>query len=101
VTEPTYGIRRIDSPGADHTVAVVTGELDAMNVNAFAAAIHDLPGERPIVLDLSDMCYLDSAGFAILDQLLATDTITVVLAPDSHLRKAAHLIGLPYKDSVD
>ena len=99
--EPSYGIHKLGTPDNDRTIAAVTGEVDNTNVTAFTAAVAGLPGPRPVVLDISELYYLDSAGFAALDGLLAAGTITAVLAPDSRLHKAAALIGLPHFDSTD
>ncbi|KAA9158760.1 STAS domain-containing protein [Amycolatopsis acidicola] len=74
------------------------GEVDATNASEFAAALDGIPGS--VVLDLGGLRYLDSAGFAALDNLLAHRKMTVVLPPGSRLRKAAALMGLPHHDDV-
>ena len=45
------------------------------------------------VVDLSQAGYLDSAGFAVLNRLLAKPALAIVVAPGSAQRTAAHLMG--------
>ena len=73
----------------------VTGEVDASNVRAFAQSVEELPGARPVILQLSSIRYLDSAGFAALDRLLADNAILIVLAPDSFMYRVAELMCMP------
>ncbi|MFF0261764.1 STAS domain-containing protein [Streptomyces microflavus] len=46
------------------TVLTAVGEIDMSNSQSLAAALDDAPG--PLVLDLSDVEYLDSAGLSVL-----------------------------------
>jgi anti-sigma B factor antagonist len=85
---------------ADDVVAV-TGEVDAGNVAEFAQAVSDLPGPRPLIVDLSPVRYFDSAGFAALDRMLAERTIVLVIAPHGVLSKAAKLICMPAYGNAD
>jgi anti-sigma B factor antagonist len=78
----------------------VTGEVDASNVVAFARALEGLPGARPVILQLSSIKYLDSAGFSALDRLLAKEAIVVVLAPDSFMYRVAELMCMPIHHDV-
>ncbi|MFD8059246.1 STAS domain-containing protein [Streptomyces cyaneofuscatus] len=48
------------------TVLTAVGEIDMSNAQNLAAALDDAPG--PLVLDLSDVEYLDSAGLSVLFQ---------------------------------
>ncbi|HEY1841182.1 MAG TPA: STAS domain-containing protein [Mycobacterium sp.] len=73
----------------------VMGEVDASNVHVFTRSLLDLPVARPIILQLSSIKYLDSAGFAALDRLLAEDAIVIVLAPDSFMYRVAELMCMP------
>ena len=82
--------------GASTPVEVaVTGEVDASNVVEFARSVRELPGGRPAILHLSDIKYLDSAGFSALDRLLAQGEIVIVLAPDSFMYRVAELMCMP------
>jgi anti-sigma B factor antagonist len=84
----------------DAGVLAVTGEIDVTNAAEFTSAITSRVDSRPVVIDLSDLHFLDSAGFATLDDLLARRAITIVIAPHSRLRRAAALMGLPHHDTV-
>ncbi|MFJ9625803.1 STAS domain-containing protein [Streptomyces sp. NPDC101181] len=62
----------------------VTGEIDLSNSHLLAAALEDLPG--PLLLDLTGVTYLDSAGLSVLFshaerlEVLATSLIAPVLS---------------------
>jgi anti-anti-sigma factor len=80
-------------------VIAVTGELDVTNVSDFVASVTDVPAPRPVVLDLSDLSYLDSAGLATLDRLTGTNSAVVVIPRTSPLFRAADLMDLPRHDT--
>jgi anti-sigma B factor antagonist len=89
-------------PGAATPAEVtVTGEVDVTNVEEFTRSVLAVPDTRPIILDLSGLNYLDSAGFAALDRLLAQNAIVVVLPPESVMYKAAELMCLPLHHDVE
>lgn len=79
----------------------VTGEIDASNVREFTRAVAEVPGERPLILQLSSVKYLDSAGFSALDRLLADHAAVLVLAPDSFMYRVAMLMCMPIHDDVE
>ncbi|MBF6330430.1 STAS domain-containing protein [Nocardia transvalensis] len=85
-----------DRLGAAPPHVAVSGEVDVTNAHDFAESVAALPGPRPLVLELSHLGYLDSAGFAALDRLLADDAVVLVLAPGSPIRRAAELVHLPF-----
>lgn len=99
MTTTAFELRPTDGAGA--RITAVAGEVDATNAAEFVAAVRELPGLRPLVLDIGVLSYVDSAGFAALDRLLADGTIVIVLAPHSVIRKAAALVGLPCHDNVE
>jgi anti-anti-sigma factor len=86
---------------AEPAAATVVGELDRTNVAEFADALNAVPGERPVILDLSELRYIDSAGFGAVIQMVERRLVVVVLAPVSLLRRAAAVMGLPLHDHVD
>lgn len=90
-----------DFADEDRAVVSVAGEVDVTNAPEFADAVRDLRGPEPVVLDLSDVTYLDSAGFATLDRLLASGEAAIVIPSESPLRRAAELMHLVYYDSVE
>jgi anti-sigma B factor antagonist len=93
---------RTAEPGAGEVipVAAVRGDVDAGNAADFEAALAALASPA-LVVDLSGASYVDSAGFAVLDRLLARTVLAIVLVPGSVLRTAAQLIGIPFHDTVD
>jgi anti-sigma B factor antagonist len=98
----TGAVFTLHSVGADPTsVVAVTGEIDVSNANDFAESVEALPGARPVILELSGLQYLDSAGFTALDRLLARGAVAVVVAPDSVVHKAAQLMELPFHHDAE
>ncbi len=87
--------------GSTPAEVTVTGEVDASNVRAFARSVAELPGARPVILQLSNIRYLDSAGFSALDRLLADNAILIVLAPDSFMYRVAELMCMPIHHDVE
>ena len=94
---------RLTTHGGETAPHVLTasGEVDATNAGDFARSVRSLAGGREAVLDLTDLDYLDSAGFAALDELVASCRVRIVLGERSRIRRAATLMSLPYSDSVD
>lgn len=85
---------------ADPAAAIITGELDRFNAEDLAAALDAVPGRRPMILDLSQLRFIDSAGFAAVIRMLEQRAIVLVVAPVSFLRKAATVMGLPMHDHI-
>jgi anti-sigma B factor antagonist len=79
----------------------VTGEVDVTNVDEFTESVLAVPGTRPLILELSPVKYLDSAGFAALDRLLEQNAIVLVLSPDSFMYRVAELMCLPIHQDVE
>lgn len=79
----------------------VTGEVDVTNVDSFTRSVLEVPGARPIILELSGVKYLDSAGFAALDRLLEQEAIVLVLSPDSFMYRVVELMCLPIHHDVE
>jgi anti-sigma B factor antagonist len=90
-----------DDDGPVPVEVTVTGEVDASNVREFTRSVSELPAERPFILQLSRVKYLDSAGFAALDRLLAENAILIVLSPDSFMYRVATLMCMPVHDDAE
>lgn len=104
VTQSLFGLTVREIAGRTRAVVVVveaTGEVDAANATEFTRAIDRVEGPRPLVVDLSGLDYLDSAGFAAVDRLLSRQAITIVIDPHSPIRVAAKLIEMPCFDTVE
>ena len=84
-----------DAAAATPAAVTVTGEVDVTNVYEFTQSVLAVPGPRPIILVLSGLKYLDSAGFAALDRLLEQDAIVLVLSSESFMYRVAELMCLP------
>ena len=94
-------VRKLDT--SDHrsaALAQVSGEIDVTSAAEFVQAIHATTGPDTVIVDLTGLTYIDSAGFAALDQLLHQDAITVVIGPDSPIHEAAMLVALPCHDTI-
>jgi anti-sigma B factor antagonist len=93
---------QLHNPETDHPALVsVTGEVDVTNVREFTRSVLAASDNRPIILELSGLRYLDSAGFAAVDRLLADGSVVVVLSPDSLVHKAAELMCLPFHHDTE
>jgi anti-sigma B factor antagonist len=90
-----------DTAAATPAEVTVTGEIDVTNVDEFTRSVLALPGPRPVILQLSPIKYLDSAGFAALDRLLEQGAIVLVLSPDSFMYRVAELMCLPLHHDAD
>jgi anti-sigma B factor antagonist len=103
VTHAVFQLQNPESGSAADTPAevTVTGEVDVTNVDEFTRSVLAVPGVRPVILELSGLKYLDSAGFAAVDRLLAQDAIVVVLSPDSLVHRAAELMCLPFHHDIE
>ena len=84
-----------DTAAATPAEVTITGEVDVTNVDEFTRSVLTVPGPRPVILQLSPIKYLDSAGFAALDRLLEQNAIVLVLSPDSFMYRVAELMCLP------
>jgi anti-sigma B factor antagonist len=84
-----------DTAAATPAEVTVTGEIDVTNVDEFTRSVLALPGPWPVILQLSPIKYLDSAGFAALDRLIEQSAIVLVLSPDSFMYRVAELMCLP------
>jgi anti-sigma B factor antagonist len=90
-----------DTAAATPAEVTVTGEVDVTNVDEFTRSVLAVPGPRPVILQLSAIKYLDSAGFAALDRLLEQNAIVLVLSPDSFMFRVAELMCLPLHHDAD
>jgi anti-anti-sigma factor len=89
------------STHGDVLVASMSGEIDLSNAEQLGLQVADAaPGDaRGVVLDLSEVEYLDSYGIFVihgLRQRLADQrqTLALVVPPDGVIRRAIELVGL-------
>jgi anti-sigma B factor antagonist len=84
----------------DVAVVRLVGELDVMTVGRLRAALDQLLlGVEPVVVDLRDLTFIDSAGLGALVRAhkkarVLQGRLTFVLSPDSHANRLLRLTGL-------
>lgn len=76
----------------------VVGEIDAYSAPALASAIADLPNVPRIVVDFTDVTFMDSSGLRVLVDAVTAATgagKTLVIAhPQSAIRRVVEISGL-------
>jgi anti-anti-sigma factor len=88
------------------TVATLTGEIDISNSAEIAAALVSLPNAAlGLVIDLTDVQYLDSTGISLLHDLglrlqRRAQQLIVVSPIESPPRRILELTGLPQRSPV-
>ncbi|MDX8050755.1 STAS domain-containing protein [Lentzea sp. BCCO 10_0798] len=81
MTTPLTLTKTVDPQG--RSVIRAVGEIDLSNAQAFAAAVTDTTG--PLVVDLTEVHYIDSAGMSVLfthaerTELIATSLLSPIL----------------------
>ena len=100
MTTADFQLAALSPSGDPVPVLQVRGEIDATNAARLWDGLVGLACD-PVVIDLSDVGYFDSAGFAVLDRLLAYGTVAVVAPPGSVVRTAMTLLELRFCDSID
>jgi ABC-type transporter Mla MlaB component len=99
----TFELTTLPLPADDQAgirVVQVRGDVDVTNTAEFGEALTRL-GSGPLIVDLSQADYFDSAGFAVLARLLIRGHLTAVAAPGSVACSAMTLLGLPFHDTID
>jgi anti-sigma B factor antagonist len=102
VTEPPGTLFQIDVSSAEGDVKVVAlrGELDFDGAPAFARALEELraDGEREVIVDLSELTFIDSSGISVLvgaaRAATAEQGTLVVAAPTPHVQRVFDIVSL-------
>ena len=88
-------------------VAVVTGEVDMSNAATVRLQIAEsvTPDDDALIVDLSELSFIDSAGLHSLIELGSVleerrQQLLLCLPPGSTIRRAIEIIGLPHAISV-
>lgn len=88
-------------------VALLTGEVDMSNATMVRQQIAEsvTPEDDAVIVDLSELSFIDSAGLhsmielgSVLDE--RRQQLLLCLPPDSAIRRAIEIIGLPHAVSV-
>lgn len=102
MTEPPGTLFQIDVSSAEGDVKVVAlrGELDFDGAPAFARALEELraDGEREVIVDLSELTFIDSSGISVLvgaaRAATAEQGTLVVAAPTPHVQRVFDIVSL-------
>ena len=88
-------------------VAALTGEVDMSNAATVRLQIAEsvTPDDDALVVDLSDLSFIDSAGLHTLIELGTVlderrQHLLLCLPPGSTIRRALDIIGLPRANSI-
>ncbi len=74
-------------------VLTLSGELDMSNVETFKSAVASLSADK-VVLDMSALRFMDSAGIAALLQTRERIGAVVLRAPSPAVRRVIEVTGL-------
>jgi anti-anti-sigma factor len=77
----------------DVTIVRVTGEVDASNAAHVQEQILQLARTRAVIVVLTEVGYLDSAGIAMLEALRREKDLHLVLAEGSVVLRALRIVG--------
>ncbi|HET9059056.1 MAG TPA: STAS domain-containing protein [Acidimicrobiales bacterium] len=80
--------------GGEAVVVKVRGEVDIASVDEFRRAVSAAPTERPLVVDVDEVDYLDSAGVAVLFQRAKSGPLEVVAGPRCPVRRVLEVVAL-------
>ncbi|NND03346.1 MAG: STAS domain-containing protein [Acidimicrobiia bacterium] len=87
-----------ESTAGAHTVLAVTGEIDLATAPQLEARIGSHPGDGNILLDLSDVAFMDSTGLRLLigaHERAKNDGGTfAVVAPEGPVTKVLSITGV-------
>ena len=102
VSEPLGALFEIDVSPAEGEVKVVAlrGELDFDEAPTFARVLESLraDGEREVVVDLSDLTFIDSSGISVLvlaaRAAAADEGMLVIASPTPHVQRVFDIVKL-------
>ena len=102
MTEPPGVLLEIDVSSAEGDVPVVVlrGELDFDEAPTFGRVLEELlsEGERKVVVDLSELTFIDSSGISVLvgaaRAAVAEQGTLVVAAPSPHVQRVFDIVNV-------
>jgi anti-anti-sigma factor len=74
-------------------IAHVHGDIDSSNATDIMTSIADEAPGQTLIIDLSDVQYIDSAGMAVMDTLRTTTQLYIVAPQSSIVRRALQIVG--------
>ena len=104
-TEPeTFSISRSTRGAAE--VVTLAGELDMANADAVAEVLDGLVDDgHPVVVDLTELAFIDSSGIHALLRPRAPDDAIEVVCPPGNIRRVLEVTKLervlPVHDTLD
>ena len=91
--ERPLDITMISTTGAAHVVSL-GGEVDMLARPAFEHAIEPQRSVDAVVVDLSDVTFIDSSGFRVIHAASTRHRVLVVVPPASRVARAVAVSGL-------
>ncbi|MDP2212166.1 MAG: anti-sigma factor antagonist [Candidatus Aquicultor sp.] len=96
---------KIALTGARLPIVTVTGEIDHHNTHNVKEVLDEALGKgEDIVLDLSDVVYMDTAGvsllFSTVKTLLSVGRHMALVVADENVRYIIGVVGLPQIDNI-
>jgi anti-sigma B factor antagonist len=86
---------RTDLSAADLTVVAVRGEVDLANAGVLEQRLVEAARRGlPVVVDLTEVDFMDSSGFRTLHRGADAATVILVVPPEGALRRVVGLAGL-------
>src|ERR1700678_4202542 len=90
---------RTVGPEGDRAVIAVSGEIDMATADQFAVAVGEQLGERPVLLDLRQVSFMDSSGLRALTDLLrlsprAGRSLTIRRDLQGNVRRVFEMTGM-------
>src|SRR5438105_11382588 len=74
-------------------VLSLSGELDMLSVPELSAAIETLDtSTRPVIVDLSELSFLDSHGIHTLMKAKADGRSLILVCPDGHITRLLEIV---------
>jgi anti-anti-sigma factor len=77
----------------DAVVARLQGDIDSSNVASVIVPLGRQAEGKRLVLDLSDVRYIDSAGIAAIEALRSSVELSLVVPGPSTIRRALQIVG--------
>ena len=91
LTEPEV---RIDANPDRSTTVRISGEISAATESAVRSAIEGADGVGPLIVDLTNVTYLDSRGVGLLTEVAGERGLELVIGPDCPVFSVVQVSGL-------
>jgi anti-anti-sigma factor len=92
VTAPAADIERDERLRA--LVVHLHGDIDSSNAGGLITPLADGAPDQALIIDLSDVQYIDSAGIAAMETLRIRARLHIVAPPSTIVRRALQIVGL-------